>query len=356
MLKLLGYLLGLPFVVLFGIALHVRHTLYDWGLLRSRSFDFPVICVGNLAVGGTGKTPHTLLIAEIMQHNNIQFAVLLRGYKRTSKGFRYVETTDTATVIGDEPLLIKRNFTGATVAVCKDRASAISRIKQDNPGIAAVILDDAFQHRRVNAGMSLLLTPYDRLFTQDMLLPFGRLRDLSQRRRKADVVVVSRCPETLKPFDYKVLHKNLKLLPYQQMYCTYYRYTAPVLLSTGSEATLKDGDSVIAIAGIANPQPFIEYMAKKYKLQRTLVFADHHRFGESSVKKIRQALAQYPHASIVTTEKDAMRLLCCGLRAEELQRVVYQPVTINFLEDKQDKFSQNILDYVRTNKGSSIFC
>jgi tetraacyldisaccharide 4'-kinase len=348
--------LGLPFVALCGIALSVRHALYDWGILRSHTFDFPVICVGNLAVGGTGKTPHTLLIANILQKENIEFAILSRGYKRKSKGFRYVENTASATEVGDEPLLIKRNVSDAVVVVCKNRVRAIRRIKQEHPEVRVIVLDDALQYRKLNAGLSVLLTPYNRLMTHDTLLPAGRLRDLSSRRHKSDIVIATQCPDTLQPIDFNMLQKNLKLYPYQQLYCTRYLYSIPVSLATGKEVVLQKNSSVIGLAGIAHPQPFLDYLKKSYTLAHFFVFADHHHFAGKDVQKIRLALQQRPDSFIITTEKDAVRLLDCGLHNDELQRIVYQPIKIQFLKDKQVNFSQNILYYVRENKTIGLFC
>jgi tetraacyldisaccharide 4'-kinase len=349
--------LASPFVALYGIVLVVRHTLYNWGILRSYAFDFPVICVGNLAVGGTGKTPHTLLIANILLKENITFAILSRGYKRRSRGFLYVKTDSSAAHVGDEPLMIKRRLPNAVVAVCKNRIQAIRRIKQDFPDVQAIILDDAFQYRKLNAGMNLLLTPYNRLMTQDALLPLGRLRDLRSRRYHADIVLATQCPPTMLPFDFNVLKKNLKLMPYQQFYSTIYRYSSPVCLTSGEKAALTRDAVVIALAGIANPQAFVHYLHSNYKVVQVLIFSDHHYFGMTDMLKIRRALRNNPNACLVATEKDAMRLLHCGLQDAELQRIVYQPIEVEFLRGEDSfNFQQNILNYVKSNKRISVFC
>jgi tetraacyldisaccharide 4'-kinase len=355
--KFLSYILGLPFTTLYAMTLAVRHFLYNVGILRSCSFDFPVICVGNLAVGGTGKTPHTLLIANILREKNIRFAILSRGYKRTSKGFLYIKSDDTAATAGDEPLLMKRRLPDDIVAVCKNRISAIRRIKTDFPDVQAIILDDAFQYRKLNAGLNLLLTPYNRLMTQDLLLPLGRLRDLRSRRCHADIVITTQYPSAMQPIDHKVLLKNLKLFPYQRNYCTQYRYLPVVSLLVNNEFVMHEHSEVIAVAGIANPQGFLTYVKNRYKVIETIIFGDHHRFGKRSVRKIRQALQKCPDAVIITTEKDAMRLLSCGLQATELARIAYQPIEIEFLMDEYVNFSQNILNYVKTNKRiNDIYC
>ncbi|GHT12271.1 tetraacyldisaccharide 4'-kinase [Bacteroidia bacterium] len=338
------------------MVLSVRHILYNLKILRVHTFDFPVIGVGNLAVGGTGKTPHTLLIADILQKNNISFAVLLRGYKRKSKGFLYVENSSTAAQVGDEALLIKRRMPQAIVAVCTNRAAGIARVKREHPTIQAALLDDAFQHRKVNAGLAVLLTPYRRLMTQDALLPIGRLRDLPWRRHHADIVVATQCPNGLQPIDFKVLKKNLKLLPYQQQFCSTYQYLPPVQLTTGNEVVLGKDTQVVALAGIAHPQAFYGYLQRTCTVQRTLTFADHQHFGKLACAKIRHILQKYPQAQLVTTEKDAMRLLHCKLEPEYIQRIVYQPIGIKFLKEESSIFTQNILHYVKTNKGISLFC
>ena len=350
------YLFGLPLAALYGTALAVRHTLYGMGILRSRTFDFPVICVGNLAVGGTGKTPHTLLTAGILQNENIPFAILSRGYKRTSRGFRYVECASNAAEAGDEPLLIKRRLPNAVVAVCRRRVQAIRRIRRDHPEVQAVLLDDAFQYRRLNAGLSLLLTPYSRPLMRDALMPIGRLRDLKHRRHKAEIVITTQCPPALQPIEFKILQKDLKLYPYQRIYCTSYRHLPPLRLADGAEL-MAQGSPIIAMAGIARPQPFVEYLKQHCKVAQTLIFPDHHRFGRQSVQKIRQALHRTPNAVIITTEKDAVRLLNCGLNEEEIGRIAYLPIEVEFLrEEDKLNFYQNILNYVKSNKNIGLFC
>jgi tetraacyldisaccharide 4'-kinase len=330
--------------------------LYNTGVLRSYSFDFPVICVGNLAVGGTGKTPHTLLAAGMLQKENIAFAILSRGYGRRSKGFRYVELCDTADAAGDEPLLMKRRMPHAIVAVCKNRVAAIRRIKSDYPQVRAIILDDAFQYRKLNAGLNLLLTPYRRLMTHDFLLPIGRLRDLRACRHRAEIVVTTQCPHSMLPFDFSVLQKNLKLYPYQHSYCSAYRYLPPVSLVSGMAADIVDGAKIIALAGIANPDGFAEHLKNAYNVEQTLFFGDHHRFGRHSVQKIEHAMRKHPDSMVITTEKDAMRLLHCGLCVDMLRRIAYLPIEVEFLRNEYVKFHQLILNYVITNKRIGVFC
>jgi tetraacyldisaccharide 4'-kinase len=346
-----------PFAALYAIVLAARHLLYNFGILRSYSFDFPVICVGNLAVGGTGKTPHTLMIANLLQKKNISvIAIISRGYKRKSKGFQYVKIDDTTNIAGDEPLLMKRRMPNVIVAVCKNRIYAINRIRTDFPDVQAIILDDAFQYRKLNAGLKLLLTSYKRLPSHDFLLPIGGLRDLRSRRQYADVVIVTQCPSTMYPIEHNVLLKNLKLFPYQRSYCTLYRYLQLVSLSTNNEVKIMPNTIVIALAGIANANAFLAHINKTFNVQQTLLFRDHHHFGKCSLQKIKRALQKYPDSIIITTEKDAMRLLHCGLSTSELNRIVYQPIAVEFLRDDEINFSQLLLQYVQTNKSPSTFC
>ncbi|MDR0687624.1 MAG: tetraacyldisaccharide 4'-kinase [Prevotellaceae bacterium] len=345
-------LLKLPLASLFWLAVNVRHVLYAHKILKQHEFKIPVICVGNLAVGGTGKTPHVQLLLQLLllHSEGIKVATLSRGYRRKSVGFCYVEQSSAACEVGDEPLQIKRRFPQATVAVCKNRALGIKKIIEDNPEVKAVVLDDAFQHRRVKAGLSIVLTTCDNLATKDYMLPLGRLRDSANQLHRAEMVVVTKCPHNLKPIDFNVLEKNLKIRPYQYLYFTTCTYGSMVHLATGKPVAALDAKSVIALAGIANPQPFFDRLKERYPLAQTLRFADHHCFSARDLKRLAQAMQRHSGSVVVTTEKDAMRLMDAGMSDELKSKIYYQPIDTQFLNNGQQCFIQKTLSYVRKNK------
>jgi tetraacyldisaccharide 4'-kinase len=343
-------LLKAPLAGLFWFAVNVRHALYARKILRQHEFKIPVICVGNLAVGGAGKTPHVQMILQLLRSEGVKAAALSRGYKRSSRGFLYVETTSTACEAGDEPLQIKRRFPEVTVAVCKDRVQGIKKITDDNSEVKAIILDDAFQHRRVKAGLSIVLTTFDNLATKDYMLPLGRLRDSANQLPRAEMIVVTKCPANLKPIDFNVLEKDLKIRPYQSLYFTTYAYGSMVCMLTGESAEMLNVQSMIAVAGIANPQPFFDLLKERYATVHTIRFADHHRFGARDVKRLEQALRQRPGSVVVTTEQDAMRLMDVEMSYELKSKIYYQLIDVQFLNNGQKSFIQKTLSYVRENK------
>jgi len=348
--NILQILLSLPLAGLFWLAVNVRHLLYEWKILKQHEFKIPVICVGNLAVGGTGKTPHVQLLVKMLSAHGVRnVAVLSRGYKRKSKGFLYVEKDSTAAQVGDEALQVKRRFPEATVAVCVNRVHAIRRLQKDNPNLQAVILDDAFQHRRVKAGLSMVLTTFDNLATKDYMLPLGRLRDSTNQLPRAEMVIVTKCPHKLQPIDINILEKDLKIRPYQFLYFTTYACGEYVHLSSGSAVKVEKKNAV-ALAGIAHPQPFFDRLKKDFKVVQTLTFADHHHFSASDVKRLEDVLAAHPDSVVVTTEKDAMRLTDTPMSDVLRSAIYYQPISVEFLNNGKQSFTKNTLSYVRENK------
>jgi tetraacyldisaccharide 4'-kinase len=328
--KLLMIIVGYPLSLLYAAAVWLRNKCYDWRLLASVGFRLPVIVVGNLTAGGTGKTPHTEWLASVLPRT-VTAAVLSRGYKRTSKGFRYVETADTAQQAGDEPLQIKRKYPGMTVAVDADRVRGIGRLAQDVPDLGVVILDDAYQHRRVRPGLSALLVDYNRPVYSDHYLPYGRLRDSVSRLRHADVVIVTKCPGNMPPAEQETMMKRLKLLPHQQLYFTTFRYAAPQPVFDGNDLA-ETAPQAVAVTGIANHATFIHYLQQVYEVVQHLPFADHHFFTPKDVAHIHEAADAHPEASLITTEKDAQRLRnTAGLNENVKRRLFYIPVSVAFL-------------------------
>jgi tetraacyldisaccharide 4'-kinase len=242
------------------------------------------------------------------------------------------------------------------VAVCADRAAGIERIVGEHPELKAVLLDDAFQHRRVKAGLSIVLTTCDRLATNDYMLPLGRLRDLRSRLWQADMVVVSKCPSTLKPIDFNLLEKYLKIRPYQLLYFSSYRYAQPILLTAfdaqqdALQAALPLGSEVIAVAGVANPLPFFEHLQQHFRLAQTLAFSDHHRFARRDILRLETLHQEHPQCAIIATEKDAVRLAGIGLSASLRSCLYYLPIDVQVINNALPSFTQKIINYVSKNK------
>lgn len=251
-----------PVSWIYGMGVYLRNKLFDWGYYQSKSFDVPVVCVGNLAVGGTGKTPHTEYLIKLLQQTGANVAMLSRGYKRKSKG--YVLATEETDVksIGDEPYQIKTKFPDIRVAVDENRCHGIEQLmKLDNPKVDVVLLDDAYQHRHVKAGLNILLTDFHRLFSDDTLLPAGRLREPEDGKNRAHIVIVTKCPEDIKPIDFNIITKRLKLYPYQQLYFSSFRYGALTPLFGKKRRTLtslEKDEQVLLVTGIASPAPLVE--------------------------------------------------------------------------------------------------
>ena len=310
----------LPFAILYGLGVRLRHFLYDRGWLSSKRYPFPILCVGNLAVGGTGKTPMVEYLVRLLGQE--QVAVLSRGYRRKTKGFFLADDSATAMTLGDEPYQYHRKFPRATVAVCESRQEGIERLLE-NPHFKYIILDDAFQHRKVQAGTNLLLTSYDKLYTQDFLLPVGSLRDIRGRARKAQIIIVTKCPELTQAEQEKII-QQLKPLPSQKVYFTTIAYSDRVYSHEDSQA-LKDfiATPFTLVTGIANPTPLVDFLEKKGASFEHLAYSDHHHFSNRELELLRQK------GCILTTEKDYVRL------EGALPTLYYLPIETQFLNDQR---------------------
>lgn len=349
------YTLLSPISFLYGLGVRFRNQLFDWGLLPSQSYSVPIICVGNLAVGGTGKTPHTEYIIRLLK-NDYRIAVLSRGYKRKTSGFILANNQSTSSEIGDEPYQMKRKFPDILVAVDADRRRGIRYLqalpKEQRPEI--VLLDDAYQHRYVTPSLSIVLTDYHRLFYNDKLLPVGLLREPISGIRRADMVIVTKCEEGMKPIEYRIIEENLKLLAHQSVHFTHIAYgeIEPVFASQAKPITRKDirkDDDLLVLTGIASPRGFIEKADELSEKVTPLIFPDHHDFGKSDIRRIKNIFDQMrsPGKRILTTEKDAVRLLDNPHIPEEWKTCIYYlPITIEFCLEKS--FDNEIRKYITT--------
>ncbi len=347
--KYLARILLSPFALLYGIGVSARNAFYRAGLLKSMTFNVPVISVGNLSVGGAGKTPHIEYLIRLLREY-INVATLSRGYSRKTRGFLMVQRNNNAEQVGDEPLQFKRKYPDIRVAVAEDRAFAIPQLMMKNPETQLVLLDDAFQHRSVKPGVNILLTEYDRLFTQDYLLPAGRLREWRSAYERADVVVVSKCPPDLPASEKDRLRKEIQPLPHQRLFFSYYAYQAPYYLFNPRYRLQLDQDvEVILICAIARTEYLIDYLEKQTGPIRAMEFEDHHYFSKHDMSSLNKQFRQLEtrRKVIITTEKDAMRLeLHRKFLIEQRLPIFVLPLEVKFHFDEGEAFDQIAKDYL----------
>ena len=348
-----------PLSWFYGLGVRFRNTLFETGFLKSRSFSIPVISVGNITVGGTGKTPHVEYLIRLLQDHS-RVAVLSRGYKRKSHGFQIANESSTARTIGDEPFQMKQKFPKVIVAVDKNRVHGIEALNQKYQDIDVILLDDAFQHRYVKPGINILLVDYHRLIIYDTLLPAGRLREPLTGKNRADMVIITKCPKDLKPMEYRVITKAMDLYPYQQIFFTTLEYGELTPLFKKEAPTvnldkLKDHNALL-LTGIASPRQMKEDLTPVVSKLSMLSFPDHHAFSQKDIEQISSEFAKLPSPKcIITTEKDAARIIGLeGLSNEIKENIYILPVRIKFMLNQEEKFNENIIGYVRKNSRNSI--
>ncbi|MCD8269407.1 MAG: tetraacyldisaccharide 4'-kinase [Parabacteroides sp.] len=342
-----------PLSFLYGIEVRLCNQLFDWKILPSESYPVPIISIGNLAVGGTGKTPHTEYIIRLLK-SKYKVAVLSRGYKRKTSGFILADKRSTSLDIGDEPYQMKRKFPDILVAVDADRRQGISKLlalpEGQRPEI--ILLDDAFQHRYVTPSLSIVLTDYHRLFYNDKLLPVGQLREPICGIRRSDMVIVTKCEEDMKPIEYRIIEENMKLLAHQSIHFTHIAYgeIEPVFASKAkplSRNNIQKEDDLLALSGITSPNGFIKEARKLSNKVVPLTFPDHHAFNKSDIRRIKNIFDNMASSGkrILTTEKDASRLFDNPHIPEEWKMCMYYlPITIEFCLDKN--FDDEICKHV----------
>lgn len=342
--KLLKYIAA----SLFSMILRVRHFLFDTHILKSKSFNIPIICVGNLKVGGTGKTPVTEFLVSSLK-NNYKIAVLSRGYRRKSKGFVLSDETSTSADIGDEPMLIHLRHPEVTVAVCEKRVQGVEEILKNDPTINLIILDDAFQHRYIDTSFDILLTEYDEPYTKDHLLPRGRLRDIQSQAERASIIVVTKCPSNIKPIELRTFMTSLDLLPYQSVYFTLMEEGEIFsLFDRGYENPIKcvlRGDNVVMMTAIANPKYMIESIKEKYNLVSQFHFKDHHNFSQADIDKVLKKAIEN-NAYIIMTEKDAAKIMSLKIASSEKFRFCVAPISVEFVDTENTGNRQKIINYI----------
>lgn len=339
-----------PFSLVYAFIIWIRNKMFDKGWLSSSTFNLPLIGIGNLTAGGTGKSPMVeFILARFMGH--FKMAVLSRGYKRKTKGYALANPQSTALEIGDEPMQFFTKFPSVTIAVGEERIVAIPQLLHDVPETEVIILDDAFQHRYVTPGWNILLTDYNNMFTRDWFLPTGDLRDLKSSYKRADVLVVTKCPHDLTLEQKEELKEELNPLKHQQLFFSTIHYGIPYHLFTRERRLLNDKTEALLISGIASPRPLKKFLADNTAAYYDMLYSDHHIFSIDDLKDIRKRFENISSSNkiIITTEKDAMRLI--KFEQALIDYPIYVlPIDIKFLFGGEHAFTELIANFITTFK------
>ncbi len=336
-----------PFVLLYGSAVWIRNSLYKSNFIGSTDFEIPVISVGNLSVGGTGKTPLTAYLVELLQQH-YKIAVLSRGYKRKTSGYLSVSATHTAEEVGDEPLMLKLKYPNAQVSVGEQRVIAIPTLLYQQPDTQVICLDDAFQHQSVRPDINILLTPYDNPFWEDSILPLGTLREFKSGKQRANIIIVSKCPEGLNADERNNILKQLMPSENQKVFFTTVNYGLPYnIMNPDQQLNFSDNENQLLITGIANANPLKKYLREQSNEIIHFEFSDHHYFEQTELESIVQNYPEYKNW--ISTEKDSVRLALHidWLRANGIS-IYAIPIKTFFLNNSKDEFDKLIkgfLDY-----------
>lgn len=342
--------------MLYRLILALRHFAYDKKIKKVCQADVPTVCVGNITVGGTGKTPHTeMILRQLLASDNWAYrniAVLSRGYKRRSKGFQLVPRDGSALLYGDEPAQMAHKFPTVTVAVDKNRVRGCKKLREEEAPAQIIVLDDAFQYRKLAATLSIVLVDYNRPVNKDHLLPWGRLRDLPSRLKKADAVILTKCPPYLDDWEKEQWRKQLPLRPEQPLFFTTVSYTSPEPVFPEADAHYIYSQRLVLITGIANDAPLRSHLSDTYKIVKRMEFSDHHRYTVGDMKKLASAIKENPTACLMTTEKDAQRMRDVRKVNDKVkQRLFYVPVQATFLTPEEESaFTEFLLERMGTPK------
>ena len=343
-----------PFSLLYALAIITRNWLYNKKFLRSASFNLPVICVGNLVMGGTGKSPMVEYLIELM-HDKFLIATLSRGYKRKTKGYALASEHTTALEIGDEPMQFHTKFPQIAVAVGEERIVAIPQLLHDKPDTDLIILDDAFQHRTINAGLNILLTECNNLFTADFFFPTGDLRDQKDSAKRAEMIIVTKCPANLSENEKNNISDQLKRYKTENVFFTTIQYQTPYHIITKTKKPFSLNDEILLVYAIANPQPLKEYICENAAGYEEISYNDHHIFSIDDLNEIRKKFNRIKTSNkyILTTEKDAVRLIKFKEQLKDMPLYVL-PVQHKFLFNKGDMFNKTIINFIKDFKKESI--
>lgn len=331
--------LYIPLSWLYTLGVAIRHVLFNQHILPSFTVDVPTICVGNLAVGGTGKTPMTAYLVQLLLANGLHPAILSRGYKRKSRGFVLADDNATVDTIGDEAMQLHGAFPEVPVAVCEHRVRGVRQLLKQVEQLDVVVLDDAMQHRTIRCGFTILLTAYDNLYINDHMLPWGTLRDLPSRTLAAEAVVVTKCPPDIRPIDMRVVDNRLHLPTYQQLHFAGIEY-----------APISEEGVPLVLCGIAQPKYMLEHVQSLYPQAELMAFPDHHPYSEEDVEAILARAKNFDF--VLTTEKDIERLKTTSLKqqlASQGKKLIALPIQTCFYSPKEN-FDKQILLYVHENE------
>lgn len=339
-----------PVALLYGLVVRIRNWMYDKGYFKSATFNFPLICVGNLSVGGTGKSPMVEYIVSLL-HHDFKTATLSRGYKRRTAGYVLANETTTALEIGDEPMQFHIKFPDVAVAAGEERIVAIPQILHDKPKTEIIVLDDAFQHRSIKAGLNILLTDCGDLFTRDFFLPTGNLRDARASKKRAQIIIVSKCPVGLSVAEKEHILSEVKPDATQHVFFSTIKYGNPYHIINKEQRIITGEDEILLVTGIANPVPLKNYLHDSVDTYDELNYSDHHIFSIEDLKEITEKFSelQKENKYIITTEKDATRLIKFGERLQNLPFYVL-PIEQQFLFGEKQQFNKIVMDYVIANK------
>ncbi|HIG32295.1 MAG TPA: tetraacyldisaccharide 4'-kinase [Flavobacteriales bacterium] len=336
-----------PFSLIYASITSIRNLGFDYGIFKSQNHNIPIICIGNLSVGGSGKTPHAQYVVNLLK-NNYKVAILSRGYGRNSSSLQYVEVNSTPSQVGDEPLLIKQNHPDCLVVVEKNRNKGVKQILKDFPETEIILLDDGFQHRWIKAGFNILITSYFSPYYQDYVIPVGNLRESKKGAERAQIIIISKTPEQSKPAEKKGMLAKLNLFDNQTAYFSHIEYSKWKCINTNNELQDDKTYSITLVTGIANAQPLVSHLQKVGHSVHHLEYADHHKY---TTKDIDNILAKYnadksTKKLILTTEKDAAKLREFK-KQFGTENVYFSPIEV--VLGQSEKFEKQILDYVAKN-------
>lgn len=338
----------LPFSFIYGLIIVFRNWLFDKNYLKSASFNFPIICIGNLAVGGTGKTPMVEFLIRMLR-DEYKVATLSRGYKRKTKGFGIADENTTALEIGDEPMQFHLKFPEITVAVGEERLVAIPQLLHDKPETQIIILDDAFQHRTVRAGLNILLTEFKNLYSRDIFLPAGDLRDGRNSAKRAEIIIITKCKHDLSKEESNQILQELKPGPHQSVFFTEILYSQPYHLFSKEIFPISLESEVLLVCGIANPKHLKDYLTNHVKEYDMLRFPDHHIFSIDDLEDIKKQFEKITNSNkiILTTEKDGVRLQKFENELKEFP-IYVMPIQHSFMFDDTERFQKLVKDFVNS--------
>jgi tetraacyldisaccharide 4'-kinase len=345
-------ILLLPFAIIYWFFIWLRNFFYNKNIFKSSSFGLPVICVGNLSVGGTGKSPMVEWLVEKLKRH-FKVATVSRGYKRKTRGYVLASANSTALDIGDEPMQFHLKFPDVPVAVGEERLVAIPQLLHDRPDVEAIILDDAFQHRSIKAGLNILLSDYSNLFTRDFYLPTGDLRDVKSSYKRADIIVVTKCKPELSEEEANKIRKEIKPLSYQSVFFTEVEYAQPFHITDNSTFNLDEDSEVLLVTGIASPLPLKKFIEEHSDAYYMMQYRDHHIFRIDDLRDIKKRFDRIDSRKkiILTTEKDAVRLMKFKYELHQLPFYVL-PVRHHFLFGEEEKYNSIVGNFITNFKSS----